>query len=773
MKKYKFILLSILLITVAGCSDESYEETASGDTSFITLHLPAETTVEINTRAVSDENQIDDVLAFTFRDGKALYESFTSPSVADGKVSFRLTAFSVADGERLYVCCNSGVTKVDATNADDFFEQLTYTNSAAGMTMYGSTQISGSLSSVSLELKRTFAKASLTCSDGINTVKSWKVCNVPSKGFIGNVAGYPVDANFDETVEPASVTDAVYFIPRTDNNSTTANKTYMLVELDGKGWYKLDFYTGTSMIDLSTKPSVIDIQRNLHYTFEILAVHNDGYSSEAEAKANPGSNILYNMSLTGNVDSNGQYTLEIDRSAITLYPVVSGEQTMEALNISAVIPAGLDTDISTYTVRLINPSKQTRLYGDDDGDNLLDLKRAGEKITTENSSRIIELLFDGADMTDSFLEVKFGNITRKIPINVLSSNCYLVDFSTATGTALYIPTAQANLDGTNRIHPTDDLDIDIVWSDQPNIDLKFEFQKEKQWIVVTNNSTFTGNVIISASYKGTIKWSWHIWSMDNSVIEYDAKKGIYDFKSGHTRDFNGFTLMDRNLGAYTLERTAQGSWGLFYQWGRKDPFPMSEITDPLTFQTVYYKTQAFTMTSGHPVLKACFAAVDESPTNLEYTISHPMTFINGMNYKIGPVWSDADWYTSDPNLRNNYLWLDKQRHKTAYNPCPPGWTPPYGGDVGPFASLSLADGIIEKEGVDFTTTVGYVPFTPYLFETGDISDATAPLQSTYLLWGNYKDNIMCASSVSIVDGVRILAIARAAAYPTRCVREKK
>lgn len=767
MKKYKYLLLSILLITIASCSDDSYEEMVSGNKSFITLHLPTETTVEINTRAVSDENKINDVLVFTFRDGIAKYQSFTSPTVANGTVSFELSAFSIADGETLYVCCNTGVTTVDATNADDFFRQQTYTNNTTEMTMYSSTQISGSRSEISLELKRTFAKASLTCSDGSNTVKSWKLCNVPTKGFISETAGYPTDANFDETVTPASVIDAVYFIPRTDNNSTTENKTYMLVELDGRGWYKLDFHTGTLGSDLTTKPSVIDIQRNTHYAFDILAVHNNGYSSEAEAKANPGSNIVYSMSSIENIDSNGQYALEIDRDAVTLYPVAAGQQSMEALNISAIIPTGLDTDISTYTVRLINPSAQIKLDGDNDGDNLLDLKRAGEKITTDNSLRIIKLLFDGANTMNSFLEVKLGNMTRMVPISVLSSNCYLVDFSTATGTVLYIPIVQANLDGNTRISTNDDLDIDIVWSDQPDIDLKLEFQKDKQWIVVTNNSTFTGNVVISASHNSTVKWSWHIWSMDNNVIEYNTEKGIYDFNEIHTKKFNGFTFMDRNLGAYTLEKTAQGSWGLFYQWGRKDPFPMTEITNPATDQMIYYKTQRFTMTDGHPVLNDCFATVDNSPNNLEYSISHPLTFIEGIYYNGAGMWTDADWYTSDRSLRNNYLWLDKQRIKTAYNPCPLGWTSPYGGEVGPFVSLD--NGVIEKEGMSFTS-IGYVPFTPYRDERKAIINTN--LSFAYLLWGNFKNNTMAVTYFS-TSGVATNSTTRASAMPTRCVREIK
>lgn len=771
MKKYKYLLLSsILLIALGSCSDERYDETIRGNQTFITLHLPTEEMVEINTRATSDEQVINDILLFIIRDGAAKYESFTSPAIDNRAISLQLKAFSVANGETIYACCNTGVSTVNATNADDFLEQLTHTNAAAGMPMYSSVQISGSSNSISLELKRTFAKASITCSDGKNIVKNWKICNVPTKGFVSEKIGYPADVDFDETVVPASATDAVYFIPRTDNSSATGNKTFILVELDGRGWYRLDFYNGTSGIDLAAKAPVMDLQRNTLYAFDILAVESDGYASEAEAKANPGSNVLYNIASTHSSDSNGQYALEIDKEQIILYPVAAGQQSMEAVNISAIIPTGADTDISTYTVRLINPSGQVKLDGDDDGDNLLNLKRQGEKISSANSTHTIKLLFDGANTIGSFLEIKLGNITRTIPIDVLSSNCYLVDFATATGTQLYIPIQQANIDGTTRLSLTDNPDIDIVWSDQPNIDLKLEFQKDKQWIVVTNNSTFTGNVVISASNGGTIKWSWHIWSLDHNVIEYKSAIGIYDFKDNNTKDFNSFIFMDRNLGAYSSDKKAQGVWGLFYQWGRKDPFPMSDIANPATDQTVYYKNQAFTMESGHPVLNDCFASVNNSPNNLEYTISHPLTFIEGLPYKVtSKIW-EYDWYTGNFDLRNNYLWLDKRRKKTAYNPCPAGWTLPYGGDVGPFVGLSVGgNAVVETEGLTFTE-IGYVPFTPFRDQDKKIG-GVLPLDVALLSWGNYKDNTLSITSFAS-GGVFTNTMTRATALPTRCVREK-
>lgn len=54
--------------------------------------------------------------------------------------------------------------------------------------------------------------------------------------------------------------------------------------------------------------------------------------------------------------------------------------------------------------------------------------------------------------------------------------------------------------------------------------LTLTYDKEKQWITVKNNTTFTGNVVIIIQTPGitgfaNIRWSWHIWSLGGDVIK--------------------------------------------------------------------------------------------------------------------------------------------------------------------------------------------------------------------------------------------------------------
>lgn len=117
--------------------------------------------------------------------------------------------------------------------------------------------------------------------------------------------------------------------------------------------------------------------------------------------------------------------------------------------------------------------------------------------------------------------------------------------------------------------------------------------------------------------------------------------------------------MDRNLGALSIDHRQVSTRGLYYQWGRKDPFPYpSDITshEPLTgsYQNGFTNTTlARKMT-------------------VSYTIEHPTTYLD----------AGADWLLSvavNPNLWGNTsskTTLTDTGEKSIYDPCPPGWRVP-------------------------------------------------------------------------------------------------
>lgn len=153
-----------------------------------------------------------------------------------------------------------------------------------------------------------------------------------------------------------------------------------------------------------------------------------------------------------------------------------------------------------------------------------------------------------------------------------------------------------------------------------------------------------GNALIAAiDASDNILWSWHIWIPATEVAVWDSE------------EFCGAKMMDRNLGALVATGGAGEvdplSIGLYYQWGRKDPFPgaASFEKSPKGAQV------AGTAWTYHKEL-----------ISTEYSIQHPT------EYASVPEVDDGVWNTEDPKD----LWNTEDGKKTLYDPCPPGYRVP-------------------------------------------------------------------------------------------------
>lgn len=174
--------------------------------------------------------------------------------------------------------------------------------------------------------------------------------------------------------------------------------------------------------------------------------------------------------------------------------------------------------------------------------------------------------------------------------------------------------------------------------------------------VALAGGTVEGNAVVALrDGSGTIRWSWHIWVTDNPTVA----------------DLNGgnFTWMDRNLGATDTTMDGVETIGLVYQWGRKDPFPMSQD----------WTNNEPTLQSEHGELAT---AVDKTLTNdntpqvnFLNSINNPLSFIltGDSNYE--------DWY--DPSTSRTNSWYERWDrteegcfHKSPLDPCPKGWRVP-------------------------------------------------------------------------------------------------
>ena len=182
--------------------------------------------------------------------------------------------------------------------------------------------------------------------------------------------------------------------------------------------------------------------------------------------------------------------------------------------------------------------------------------------------------------------------------------------------------------------------VEVLWesfgtAEKPNVgDLISSVSYSDGYIRFSTPATFKdGNALIAAKdASGTIFWSWHIWCASEGW-----KEQSYYNEAG--------TMMDRNLGATSATAGEVGSLGLFYQWGRKDPFLGAAAVNnwPRAASTGKWAKSSTYIT----------------PSLAE---QNPMTF-----------------YTGDSNYLPNGSWDSK---KTAYDPCPAGWRVPDGGSDG-------------------------------------------------------------------------------------------
>jgi hypothetical protein len=177
-------------------------------------------------------------------------------------------------------------------------------------------------------------------------------------------------------------------------------------------------------------------------------------------------------------------------------------------------------------------------------------------------------------------------------------------------------------------------------------------------VQTTNNH---GNAVVAIKVGSTIVWSYHIW-----VTDYVPEVGV------NTATNNGFVFMNRNLGA-----TAAGSGltarGLFYQWGRKDPFPGAKAG------TAGYAARAQfngINENGFGTKGEVKVTGTDNAACIIQSIQTPTTFFTNYdktNYDWLKTLKDDLW-----NIRNS-----GEDIKTVYDPCPTGWRVPAHRDDSP------------------------------------------------------------------------------------------
>ena len=207
-----------------------------------------------------------------------------------------------------------------------------------------------------------------------------------------------------------------------------------------------------------------------------------------------------------------------------------------------------------------------------------------------------------------------------------------------------------------------------------------EYKPHKAWIlwqdtkdliksVTLNNTTVTvntsgsrGNAVIAIYGRpDELLWSFHVWCTEQPRV-CDIAPNKYG---------RSYTVMDRNLGATSSSLGLQTSYGLMYQWGRKDPFVGADATTGTTDAPMY------TSNGG---LKNIIIDRTGTVRTIEEVTHNPDTFYCDKDFA-------HDWFDENDDTYHS-LWGDEkewdsrtmeEEHpntKTVYDPCPKGYKVP-------------------------------------------------------------------------------------------------
>ena len=254
-----------------------------------------------------------------------------------------------------------------------------------------------------------------------------------------------------------------------------------------------------------------------------------------------------------------------------------------------------------------------------------------------------------------------------------TANCYIVTegghctFKATVGNTADVPTGLAS--------------VNWLWMTESNLvsNLSLDNNNEIHFTAAERE----GNAVIAGyDAEGNIVWSWHIWLTDDPRLNL------------HNGSSDAYQLMDRNLGATTTEKWNAKAYGLYYQWGRKDPFPGPKTTGTGggTQENAGFTngTEAFSVNSDCAFVLGSNTATAVGTTKedaIAYTIAHPMEFLTS---DAGELWFNSAFTDYQD------LW-GFNADKTIYDPCPAGYRVPRTEDV--YAGMTNAHWQVESQTV--------------------------------------------------------------------------
>ena len=252
-----------------------------------------------------------------------------------------------------------------------------------------------------------------------------------------------------------------------------------------------------------------------------------------------------------------------------------------------------------------------------------------------------------------------------------------------------------------------------------------------------------GNALVAVcDSEGTILWSYHIWVSPAEDVAWKNDA------------LGNFHMLDRNLGATSTTQKDRNAYGLFYQWGRKDPMARNMTAARPAGNPYESETSS---------LEQVLDATTETGT-IAYAIQHPDT----------RLLAATDWHVAS---RNNALWGNAGGTveegvgvKTVYDPCPEGYRVP---EELAFSALTDKDKVNCNNqyghmfDVDGSGATSYFPTAGYLEKNKDVIKY---LEYRGYLWTNVTGATGAYHFYYNNANLSRTGLDRAAGCPIRCIK---
>ncbi len=282
------------------------------------------------------------------------------------------------------------------------------------------------------------------------------------------------------------------------------------------------------------------------------------------------------------------------------------------------------------------------------------------------------------------------------------SNCYIVNPTLGEDTIVQVPIEDRindfwkNYSGynTKKIktkNTTEEYSVGIVWDDfDDNLAFTYEILNDSDSLMAVRLTVAAkyqeGNLVFSVmDDDDSILWSWHLWFTDynpdaiaavnSSSIEIGVDKSytrsgyegaVHRYKDNSSANdsiavwrgiYKDKFIMDRNIGERSTYSSVTGAGAVYYQFGRKDPFPGS-----------------------------C-ATYSDGATQPRYRMSSGFDFYQSVEYSkdlfISSSSSSDNWSAEESARKSNCIWFDENisnsdysTGKSIFDPSPLGWRVP-------------------------------------------------------------------------------------------------